>query len=89
MSSVTKNDTKAVMVQQAAELMPTLMSDQRVVEYLRANLEPILEKLVEQAKDGNLVAIKDVLDRVYGKARERVQVESDVVYHVNINVVDD
>ena len=53
-----------------------LLADQ-ALEYIRkrvtAELEPIMNKALEQAKTGDSAARKDIMDRAYGKAKETVE----------------
>ena len=46
-----------------------------IIKRVSEELEPILDKLIEKAKAGDMVAAKDLLDRAYGKATETLKHE--------------
>lgn len=47
----------------------------------QSRIEAIIEKLSEMAEKGNIVAIKEILDRLYGKVDQKVQLEGSINLH--------
>lgn len=44
-----------------------------IVQRVSEELEPIMDQLIAKAKKGDMAAIKDLLDRAYGRAKETVE----------------
>lgn len=44
-----------------------------IVEKVSQELEPIMDALILKAKNGDVAAIRDLLDRAFGKAKETVE----------------
>ena len=47
-------------------------------------LEPIIDKAIEQARSGDVQARKDLLDRAYGKPRETMEVTVDATLKLDV-----
>ena len=60
----------------------------KALEYIRervtAELGPILDKQIIQAKDGDGNARRDLYDRAYGKPKESVEIMGGVTVRLNI-----
>ena len=54
-----------------------------IVKRVTAELEPIITKQIEQAKIGDGIARRDLLDRAYGKPKETVELESDITIKID------
>lgn len=44
-----------------------------IIRRVSEELEPIMDQLIAKAKKGDMAAIKDLLDRAYGRAKETVE----------------
>ncbi len=49
-----------------------------IAQRVADELEPIITKAIQQAKDGDQAARKELFDRAYGKAKETVEVQGEV-----------
>lgn len=69
----------ATVLQQEAEKQAGKREDGTTV----SALELITKKLVELAKNGNIMAIKEIADRLDGKARQNIEMDLDanITYH--------
>lgn len=56
--------TNAIAAEKAREYIIQRVSDE---------LAPIMDQLISKAKKGDMAAIKDLLDRAYGRAKETVE----------------
>ena len=55
-----------------------------IINRVSEELGPIIDKAIEQAKDGDQTARRDLLDRAYGRPRETVEVQSDIILHIDV-----
>lgn len=63
-----KRGFSAIEVEKARELISRRLSD---------NLEPILDKLILQAKNGDIKATRELFDRAYGRPLSQLGFEND------------
>lgn len=59
-----------------------------LIQMFQERAQPIFDKLLEKAEDGDIQAIKEIMDRVYGKAPQSMDVTSKGVT-VNMTLTDE
>lgn len=64
-----KQGFSAIEAEKARELVCQKLSD---------NLEPILDKLIMQAKNGDIKATRELFDRAYGRPLSQLGLENDL-----------
>lgn len=52
--------------------LKAMATKQAFIDAIERNLEPILKSLMRQAKKGNVMAIKEMLDRAWGKPAQAI-----------------
>ena len=70
-----KKGFKAIEAEKAREYIASRVSKE---------LEPIIDKAIEQAKAGDQTARRDLFDRAYGRPRETVEVQSEMILKLDI-----
>jgi len=63
----------------------TIQAEQGKAALIKAyldNIKPINDALVEKAKTGDIQAIKELHDRVYGKAPQDMNIKADVTQKI-------
>jgi hypothetical protein len=69
------------------------MFEKALFEAVMKEKKPIIDGLIESAKKGNVIAVKEIIDRILGKAQDHVDVtsngESITVVSVNFDEVTD
>jgi len=63
----------------ASHTIKTQEFRKQLIDETTKEQEPIIRALVSSAKKGNLPAIKELLDRILGKANQELDVKSDAV----------
>lgn len=57
---------------------------QYIIDRVTSELRPILDKAIEQAKQGDTSARKELMDRAFGRPTESVKVEGDIILKIDI-----
>jgi len=60
----------------AKSTLEALESKKLLVEMFHKNAKPIFNVLIEKAMEGDMQAVRELLDRVYGKAQQSMDVTS-------------
>lgn len=55
-----------------------------IIKRVTEELEPIINVLIQKAKSGETMAIKELLDRAYGKPKETVEHTGEVQIDIDI-----
>ena len=55
-----------------------------ILKRVQDELEPIITKQIEQAKEGDGNARKDLMDRAYGRPKETVELQGEVTLKIDV-----
>lgn len=55
-----------------------------ILRRVQEELEPIITKQIEQAKDGDVASRKDLMDRAYGRPKETVEVQGEMTLKIDV-----
>lgn len=55
-----------------------------IIRRVSEELEPIMDKAIEQAKEGDQASRKDLMDRAYGKAKETIEMTGEMKLQIDV-----
>lgn len=70
------NPETSVAKKKSAHLLAREKASEIMLRMVLKEIVPITESLISQAKDGNIVAIKELFDRAFGKATQFMDLQS-------------
>lgn len=68
----------------AAHTMEAEEAKKHLIQAYIQNIEPINRALIKKAKTGDLAAIREIHDRVYGKAPQALEVKGDITLKLDV-----
>lgn len=55
-----------------------------IIKRVSDELEPIMDKAIEQAKSGDGMARRELMDRAYGRPTESIKIEGDLTIKIDV-----